>query len=834
MNRLYQILPKDFANWCRYYDLNAIAFEDFGLPTTVRKTDRPWIWSRSLSAPLALCAAGLVLLVALLLPTASFAYGGYLGPVSSGTFSSSQTHTFEVSNTTASWPGSIKGTDYDVPTKGRGYWVYACRAAADRGYPNGWLNNSFTVATSGGREVYEPYNEGASLGAFENPADLGRWVGNWDSGDPSAGCNSPTGPGIWGRHVAGPKPTLATVGGFGGKNFGSGPIWDAALDPKLSLNISSATIDSTHKTYMTAGGTDQGQLLVPHAGLRYETKSGAGDDFNNCYGNGVWRDAPGGNAGASVSVGAAWWSKYSGRALFSSDPTSLNQLPNAICQLTGSRNYTFPSDTNRLMLLLGCNKPSSAPSNYCRGDGSDRGGYHDQTTPLNWYPWMCPGFTPPSPLNYRLLSEPNWGYEFLWLNSTDPDPLNWTCGGRGWVNSNATRSNAQNNDNWKTSIRSAQIYVSDPKDPEIVDFSQVDPAEDVEVNEPEQFTWRAGDDAGLRKVEFWVGGSATTPPADTRDGLVQSIFPRGDVNPCYDTSSTTCDKVSNYQVHDFSRYCDHTFMLPCPGSDKGWDRLVALNGRYPAQNDYISRNVFPFDPRHSFYYDVDTLAGNTDGSPRPYQAHLRVTDAGGNTSTQSISFSVDPVCLNECEPLDKECLQTVIDVASKATIGPSSSDAASLAGGPAGAPITPAADPNDRDCEDKATPDEDPNVTDEPDPVSTPTTTTNQQCDYEDGKGYVDAAGNICLFTYTLEENSDPTRRPLDSSDCEVREQVIGKYGAKDPISNPQTNQVVAVTVHLNTFLKDGGSLGEQSSRTSADLPTRNNPRYRKALGCEG
>ncbi|MBC7643686.1 MAG: hypothetical protein H7123_01075 [Thermoleophilia bacterium] len=88
------------------------------------------------------------------------------------------------------------------------------------------------------------------------------------------------------------------------------------------------------------------------------------------------------------------------------------------------------------------------------------------------------------------------------------------------------------------------------------------------------------------------------------------------------------------------------------------------------------------------------------------------------------------------------------------------------------------------------------------------------------------------IFEYSLDVNSRPAERPLSATNCTLIEHVIKSSNGSSALSPRERNQIVSVTINLQAFSSRGGSLGEQRTRLTVDVPSRQSPRYRKALGC--
>ena len=88
------------------------------------------------------------------------------------------------------------------------------------------------------------------------------------------------------------------------------------------------------------------------------------------------------------------------------------------------------------------------------------------------------------------------------------------------------------------------------------------------------------------------------------------------------------------------------------------------------------------------------------------------------------------------------------------------------------------------------------------------------------------------IFEYGLDVNSRPGERPLSPGNCTLIEHVIKSSSGAPALSPRERNQIVSVTINLQAFSSRGSSLGEQRTRLTVDVPSRQSPRYRKALGC--
>lgn len=88
------------------------------------------------------------------------------------------------------------------------------------------------------------------------------------------------------------------------------------------------------------------------------------------------------------------------------------------------------------------------------------------------------------------------------------------------------------------------------------------------------------------------------------------------------------------------------------------------------------------------------------------------------------------------------------------------------------------------------------------------------------------------IFTYDVAFNPTPTARSPDPANCKVIEHVASGNGAGGALLERELNQVIAITIDLRGFARSGAALGQQDLRATFDMPSRNTPRYRAALGC--
>ena len=185
-----------------------------------------------------------------------------------------------------------------------------------------------------------------------------------------------------------------------------------------------------------------------------------------------------------------------------------------------------------------------------------------------------------------------------------------------------------------------------------------------------------------------------------------------------------------------------------------------------------------------FYFDVSTLQlGN-------HTATITVMDGSGRTTTDSAFFQVT-------SPVPRPCYQD-INLRNISTLGI-------------------------------------------PDACSGTTKSTNvddavpsDTADGVNGSSAIAPAPGIGtgIFEYALDVNSKPAERPLSPDSCSLIEHVIKSSTGAPDLSPRERNQIVSVTINLQAFATRGTSLGEQRTNLTVDVPSRQSPRYRHALGC--
>lgn len=731
------------------------------------------------------------------------------------------------------WPESKFDEDYMVDGQ-PGYMVYACRAAATAGYPSDWLNNSF------GDPVYLNGAGIADGGARAAAGDGGHWI---HQSREAQSCRDGERE-FWGRHVSGGRVTRADDESINGAgiDWGSGYTWNVGVHQHAGQWIDYADVNSTNSAYMTAWGPTA--TMFPTSGMVTSSWGGTALSRQACVGNGSWFNAAG--------RGTKHWSwPYYEGAPNASVPGSLEtnpvRGPNAVCRINTNGVVDFPNGgddrVSYLAFGVGCTAFPGGPALYCRGDATDLvpgaawevtdivGRWRNEVTTTDLdgnVTVVCDGriVHPGLPGSTDACGDTT-AQPLLWQE--DEPQYAWSPQQQRYILA-GTRANARDARNWEMRVRSVEMYVRDNVGPSEISISAPTANSNTEVNQMEYFDWTGGNDvSGTRKVEFWIDGTLAGPAADSRPQTVQDQWPRGDVSPCntytelngsQSIANSTCDRRTNYQVRDLGHFCDHTVMMPCPGNWHADDSISGTgnHGMFvrlwnPEVSDFEAAILSDRPPRdgHSednrFAFDIDTLVGSST-APTTHWVRIRITDAAGNTTTGERSFEVRPTCVTRCEEITVEC-----------------EPVSGGGGGPTGTAS--------ENCENTTILPDNPVTPDTPvvpNTVSTPSPSST--CTYSDAQGYADADGVPCLFTFNTLENEEPGRLPLDPAKCITRDHVIGGESSLTPLSDRQTNQIISVTIHLNTFLDDGGAIGQQAGRSSFDLPSRNTPRYRQALGC--
>ncbi len=287
------------------------------------------------------------------------------------------------------------------------------------------------------------------------------------------------------------------------------------------------------------------------------------------------------------------------------------------------------------------------------------------------------------------------------------------------------------------------------------------------------------------------GGALTKKPTSTPDNLefdasddaglrnvsIVITKPNGTKETVRDASNVTSDGL----------VCDYRYIVPCAGGTGG--SVTDDDGEIPG-TDTPSNNP-PWVSKSRDAMLSDYLINGQELPPGNYTIAVTATDASNQSASDTASFSVGNV------NREHDCHGNEITPGMTPALCGTTSEVCTTASTCAPPP-------------------------------------TAEECCTGGGSTVPDPTPGKGIFSYDLAVNPTATGSAPPSTGCKVIESVIKGNGDGGGLSDREKNQIISVTLDFSGFSTLGTSLGTQDLRTTFDLPSRRDSRYRNALGCPG